>query len=195
MNNFTLYFWNATDESNKMDKSNIIKPIIKTPELNFDDKELMFESIKSIKSEQSENFTDILQKLESVETKKCATQNKLKHEELEELTKLLDDLNSLKAINQDLEEIIGVQKNQIQIIEQDMIKTNEVIEASNMELLEVDEQKIEYTGTKLTMSTIGATVVGTITIIIAGAKIGAIVGISALVLGTGWSVWPTKINP
>jgi hypothetical protein len=80
-----------------------------------------------------------------------------------------------------------------QIIEEDIIKTNEVIDMSNTELIKADKIQIENTSTKLTVATVGTTIVGAVAMSVAGIKIGLILGTVALFSGTVWSIWPEKI--
>lgn len=115
-------------------------------------------------------------------------------QELEELTKLLQDLHTIKEINQELALIIGEQTENIQTISEEITKANTVIETSNLELQEANEYNVVYTGTKLTVTTIGTTIVSAIAVSVAGVKIGLILGIVALTSGTVWSIWPEKIN-
>lgn len=117
-----------------------------------------------------------------------------KKEEFDELEKMLQDLVMIQEINQNLALIVGEQGGILKTIENEIIQANDIIESSNMELMKVEEYRIDNTVTKLTLSTIGTTAIGVVAISVAGIKIGLIVGAVMFVTGTAWSIWPQKMN-
>ena len=122
------------------------------------------------------------------------SQENEKKEELNELQNLLNDLIIIQEINKDLANIVREQGNNLQIIEHEIIKVNDVVESSNMELIKVEELRADYTMTKFTVSTIGTAVIGVVAVSLVGIKIGLILCATAFTTGTVWSIWPQKIN-
>ncbi len=179
---------NNISDINMANNINVIKPIVTdcyTQELNTinvnsdnhkNSKNNQFELIEiKVFNEQDKN-TDI------------ASQK----EELEKLGKLLQDLNTLKEINEDLIVILGEQKQNINSIEKNVIEANEIIESSNLQLLDADKQNVATTGTKLTMSTVGTAVVGSVALTVGGWKIGLVLGAVAFIGGAAWAILPPR---
>lgn len=123
------------------------------------------------------------------------TTEQQKYEELEEMTKLLHDIEVIKEIQETLLGIIGEQKETLHEMEENVIKTNDIIESSNCELLEVDKQKVAYTGTKFTVSTVTTGVVAAVSLPLIGMKAGAILTTIYFLGGTAWALWPQTTTP
>jgi hypothetical protein len=118
--------------------------------------------------------------------------NTVKNEEIEQLNKLLEDIEKLNELNADFIKIIGHQTENINNIFSDIIKTNDVIDNINNELIIIDTQKKENIHTNLKITTIGSTIIGSLLMITLGVKIGLIFGGSLLVGGTVYSLFYKK---
>lgn len=210
--NYVSYFWNTNIQPDNEGVNEVIlvdqfkvsdiklcqvKPIVVAQNTaNFD--QVTFDQIQN-ENKQSQMFfpekkinkiNSNLQELQ--EFRKCSNVDiGIKQEKLDQLNKLYQDLNTLKIIHEDLLAIVGEQTQTIKEIDQNIVQTNEVIELSNLELLDADQYKIEYTGTKLTVSTVSSTVVGTVAFVAGGWKIGLVLGVAALLGGTAWAVLPS----
>lgn len=211
ISNITSYLWNSenlnsdthvhtNDKVSNVDEEILPIVYIKESELDLNNTNMQliqqnidydnFERDQAQLFAQKQNASVIDNELHNNE---AYTTHKLKQEEFEELTKLLQDLDTLKSINKDLLSIVGEHTQNIYAIEEDIINTNDIIELSNVELLETNKLKIEQTGTKITVTTVGTTIVGAVAVSVAGIKIGLILGAVVLFGGTVWSVWPEKI--
>lgn len=130
--------------------------------------------------------------IEKIEPVDIYNEIEIKQDELEKYHKILNELELLKEIHKDLSLIIGNQADQIQEIQENIVVANEIINISNDELLNADKHKIENTSTKLTISTVGSTLVGAVAFTTCGWKIGLILGGVALISGTTWAIFKTS---
>lgn len=106
---------------------------------------------------------------------------RLKIEELEELNKILADMDAIHEINKLLVEHLQEQKENLKEIEDCVIKTNETLDTSNIELMEAKEHQTSYFYTK-TGAVILVTAVVTCPVTwVVGIKAGVIAGTISLI--------------
>lgn len=122
--------------------------------------------------------------MQLIEFKSCEAnkelEEQLKYEELQELTKLLSDMEIIKELGITLAGIIEEQKGVTQEIEENIVSTNETLDAGNIQLVEVKENKVSYLNTRA----IGVMVCS----FAVGGPIGALVGIKMGIIAGGSSL-------
>jgi hypothetical protein len=105
----------------------------------------------------------------------------LKVEELEELNKILADLNTIQEINRMLVDHLGEQKENLKEMEESIVVTNEVLDNVNMQLVEVKENQVSYFYTKTGAVVLITAVVTWPLSAVVGVKAGLIAGAISLV--------------
>lgn len=108
---------------------------------------------------------------------------KLKIEELEELNKILADLDAIHEINKLLVEHLQEQKENLKNVEDSVIKTNDTLDISNLELVHAKNDQVSHFYTKTSAVVLVTAVVTCPVTWIVGIKAGLIAGVASLVTG------------
>lgn len=135
----------------------------------------------------NKDTTQLLNSTQIIEFKELNKED-LKDAELTDLEKLTNELVLLNNIYKEFSLIIGEQSENILQIENNVIVTSEALDNTNIELLNGNQQQIEYTGTKLTISTIATSAITLAGLSLGGWKIALVAGMVSLVGGTSWAI-------
>ena len=140
---------------------------------------------------QQENIrdsTNSIQFIEFVESDENIA-DRLKLEEMAELEKLLNDINTIKEINQMVISMLGEQKEHIKEMESSVVDTTIVLDVGNIQLVEANSYQEAYIYTKGTVTVVGTAIVACLAwpLTITGIHIGSIIAGSATLIGG--SVW------
>lgn len=106
---------------------------------------------------------------------------KLKREELEELNKIMSDIDTIQEINKLLVEHLQEQKENLSAIETSVVNANVTLDNSNLELIQAKENQVSYFYTRTGAVVLVTTAVACPVTWIVGIKAGLIAGIASLV--------------
>jgi hypothetical protein len=133
-------------------------------------------------------FNNSLNKISELEKDDLDKDELEKINELNELTRLLEDLETIKIINHDLYLLLGEQYQSTNLIKESLEYTNDKIKNNNENLIIINDIKIKNTSNTIAFSTVGAIIIGGISIPFVGLKIGIICGFISLVSGTIYQI-------